>query len=309
MGMSEFYGPTDEAEAIATIQGAVEAGCTFLDTADMYGFGANEVLVGRAIADRRQGIVLATKFGIVRDPAHPRARGVNGRPEYLRQACEASLRRLGVDVIDLFFQHRVDPDTPIEDTVGAMVELVHEGKVRFLGLSEAGPQTLRRACAVHPIAALQTEYSLWSRDPEDGLLATCRELGVGFVAYSPLGRGFLSGEIRRLEDLAAEDSRRHQPRFQGDNFAKNLALVAGVEAMAAARGCTPPQLALAWVLAQGDDIVPIPGTKRRRYLEQNLAALDIALTPADLATLERLSPPGAAAGERFSPAVKAYVNL
>ncbi len=308
MGMSEFYGPGDEAESIATIHRALELGCTFLDTADMYGPFKNEELVGRAIKGRRDQVVLATKFGIVRDPDNKVVRSISGRPEYVRQACEASLKRLGVDAIDLYYQHRVDPSTPIEETVGAMAALVTEGKVRYLGLSEAGVQTLRRACKVHPISALQSEYSLWTRDPEDGVLAACRELGIGFVAYSPLGRGFLSGEIKRPEDLAADDYRRFSPRFQGENFAKNLALVDRITEMAAEKRCTPSQLALAWTLACGDDIVPIPGTKRRKYLEENLAAADIRLTAADLARIEAISPKGAAAGMRYPEAMMQFVN-
>ncbi len=308
MGMSEFYGPRDEAESLATLRHALDRGCTFLDTADMYGPFVNEELIGRAIAGRRAEVVLATKFGIVRDPSDMMVRGISGRPDYVRQACEGSLRRLGVEVIDLYYQHRVDPETPIEDTVGAMARLVAEGKVRFLGLSEAGPETLRRACAVHPIAALQSEYSLWSRDPEDGILAACRALGVGFVAYSPLGRGFLTGQLTRFEDLAADDYRRFSPRFQGDNFTRNLALVARIRSLAAAKGCTASQLALAWVLAQGDDIVPIPGTKRRAYLDENLAALDVTLSAADRAEIDRIAPLGAAAGTRYPEAMMAFVN-
>lgn len=299
MGMSEFYGQADDAEAVATIHRAIELGVTLLDTADMYGVGRNEELVGRAIRDRRDKVVLATKFGNVRDEDGS-FRGVCGRPDYVRAACEASLRRLGVEVIDLFYQHRVDPDTPIEDTVGAMADLVREGKVRHLGLSEAAPATIRRAHAVHPIAALQTEYSLWSRDPEGENLETIRELGIGFVPYSPLGRGFLTGAIRRVEDLAPDDYRRHSPRFQGDNLQRNLNLVAAVEALAREKGCTPSQLALAWVLAQGDDIVPIPGTKRRRYLEENVAALDVTLSREELERLDQAAPRGAAAGERYA---------
>ena len=308
MGMSEFYGATNETEAVATIHRAIDLGCTFLDTADMYGPHTNEQLVGRAIRDRRDQVVLATKFGIVRDPTNPMIRGIAGKPDYVRQACEGSLKRLGVDVIDLYYQHRVDPETPIEDTVGAMAQLVKEGKVRYLGLSEAGAQTMRRACAVHPIAALQSEYSLWSRDPEDEILATCRELGIGFVAYSPLGRGFLTGQITRFEDLADDDYRRFSPRFQGDNFAKNLDLVERIRAMAAAKGCSPSQLALAWVTAQGDDIVTIPGTKRRTYLDENLGALDVTLSAADLAEIDRIAPRGAAAGTRYPEAMMSFVN-
>jgi aryl-alcohol dehydrogenase-like predicted oxidoreductase len=308
MGMSEFYGARDDAESIATIHRALDLGCTFLDTADIYGPYLNEELVGRAIRGRRAAVVLATKFGIVRDPQNPQVRGIDGSPAYVRRACEASLRRLGVEVIDLYYQHRVDPQTPIEETVGALARLVAEGKVRYIGLSEAGPETLRRACAVHPIAALQTEYSLWSRDPEDDVLPTCRQLGIGFVAYSPLGRGFLTGQIRRFEDLAADDYRRTSPRFQGDNFDKNLALVERIKTMAAAKGCTPSQLALAWTLAQGDDIVAIPGTKRRAYLEENLGALDVQLTEDDRAQIEAFAPKGVAAGERYPAAMMRFVN-
>jgi len=307
MGMSEFYGAADDAESIAVIHRALDLGVTFLDTADMYGVGRNEELVGRAIAGRRDGVVVATKFGNVRGPNGERL-GIDGRPDYVRAACDASLKRLGVDVIDLYYQHRVDPATPIEDTVGAMADLVRAGKVRFLGLSEASPATIRRAAAVHPIAALQTEYSLWSRDPEDAILPTLRELGIGFVPYSPLGRGFLTGRFRKPEDLPGDDFRRAAPRFSGENFALNLDLVGVVEEMAAGKGVKPAQLALAWVLAQGDDVVPIPGTKRIAYLEENLAAAGIALTPDDLAELDRAFPRGAAAGERYAPGGMATVD-
>jgi aryl-alcohol dehydrogenase-like predicted oxidoreductase len=302
MGMSEFYGSRDDAESIATIHRALDLGVDFLDTADMYGPYTNEELVGRAIRGRRERVVVATKFGIVRGD-DPRARAINGRPEYVRASCEGSLRRLGVETIDLYYQHRVDPATPIEETVGAMADLVRQGKIRWIGLSEAGPETLRRASAVHPITAVQTEYSLWSRDPEDGVVAACRELGIGFVAYSPLGRGFLTGQIKRFEDLAPDDYRRLSPRFQGENFQKNLDLVAHVAEMAARKGCRPSQLALAWVLAQGKDIVPIPGTKRRTYLEENVGALDVSLTPEDLAHLDAVVPRGAAAGLRYPEAM------
>jgi aryl-alcohol dehydrogenase-like predicted oxidoreductase len=299
MGMSEFYGSTDEGEAIATIHRALELGVTFLDTADMYGPHTNEQLVGRAITDRRGDVVLATKFGNVRDPDDPTRRSINGRPEYVPAACDASLRRLGVDHIDLYYQHRVDPDTPIEETVGAMGELVQQGKVRHLGLSEAAPATIRRAHAVHPITALQTEYSLWTRDPEDEILPTVRELGIGFVPYSPLGRGFLTGQIRSVDDLEPGDFRRYSPRFSPENFHKNLELVERVEQVAEEKGVTPGQLALAWVLAQGEDLVPIPGTKRRSYLEENVTAAEISLSADDLRRIDEVAPRGAAVGERY----------
>ena len=299
MGMSDFYAGRDDAESLRTLHRARALGVTFFDTADMYGIGENEELLRRAFQDSWDEVVLATKFGIVRDANDPSVRGINGRPEYVRQACEASLRRLGRDYIDLYYQHRVDPDTPIEETVGAMAELVREGKVRYLGLSEAAPDTLRRAQAVHPITALQTEYSLWSRDPEDEILPTCRELGIGFVPYSPLGRGFLTGQIKQFEDLGPDDYRRHTPRFQGENFQKNLDLVARLQELATQKNCTASQLALAWVLAQGPDIVPIPGTKRVGYLEENLGALAVTLSPDELAQLNEIAPQGAAAGQRY----------
>ena len=308
MGMSEFYGTADEKESVATIHQALDAGVSLLDTADMYGPFKNEELVAKAIRGRRDTVVLATKFGIVRT-GDASFRGVNGRPAYVKSACDASLHRLGVDHIDLYYQHRVDPDVPIEETVGAMAELVTAGKVCYLGLSEAGPQTIRRAHAVHPISALQTEYSLWSREPEAQILPALRELGIGLVPYSPLGRGFLTGHFKRYEDLAADDYRRHSPRFQGENFAKNLELVERVKQMAAGKGVTAGQLALAWVLAQGKDIVPIPGTTRRSHLEQNIAAVDLNITPSDLSDIAAVMPPGAASGMRYPEEMMRMVNL
>jgi aryl-alcohol dehydrogenase-like predicted oxidoreductase len=308
MGMSEFYAGRDDAESLATIDRALALGITLLDTADAYGPHTNERLVGQAVKGRRERFVIATKFGNVRGADGSWA-GVSGRPDYVKAACEASLARLGVDRIDLYYQHRVDPEVPIEDTVGAMADLVKAGKVRFLGLSEAAPATIRKAHATHPISALQTEYSLWSRDPEDEILATCRELGIGFVAYSPLGRGFLSGRFKKPEDLAADDYRRNNPRFQGENFSRNLALAGAVQAMAREKKCTPSQLALAWVLAQGEDVVPIPGTKRRRYIEENAKATEVVLSPEELRRVDRAIPRNSASGLRYPEAGMKRVNL
>jgi aryl-alcohol dehydrogenase-like predicted oxidoreductase len=309
MGMSDFYGGREDAESIATIRHALDRGVGMLDTADMYGPYTNEELVGKAIKDRREQAFIATKFGIVRDPANPAARGVNGRPEYVRASCEGSLKRLGIETIDLYYQHRVDPDVPIEETVGAMAELVAAGKVRHLGLSEASAATLERACKVHPIAALESEYSLWTRDPEsNGVLDACRRLGVSLVAYSPLGRGFLTGAIRSPDDFDADDYRRSSPRFQGENFIRNLQLVDKVKALAADKGCSPAQLALAWVLAQGENVLAIPGTKKRSRLDENLGALDVRLGKDDLAAIDAVFPPDAAAGARYAAASMAHIN-
>jgi aryl-alcohol dehydrogenase-like predicted oxidoreductase len=308
MGMSDFYGARDEAESLATLAHALDSGVDFLDTADMYGPHTNEELVGRAIRGRRDAVVLATKFGIVRDPARPDLRGVNGRPEYVRSAIEGSLRRLGTDYVDLYYLHRVDPDTPIEDTVGAMADLVRAGKVRAIGLSEVSVATLARAQAVHPVSAVQSEYSLWSREPDAGMLEACARIGAAFVAYSPLGRGFLSGRFKRPEDFDADDFRRNSPRFQGANFQKNLDLVASIERIAAAKGCSAAQLALAWVLSRGGHVIPIPGTKRRSYLDENLGALDVHLTRAELAGIDAAFPPDIAQGTRYTAAGMAAVG-
>jgi aryl-alcohol dehydrogenase-like predicted oxidoreductase len=309
MGMSEFYGPGDEAESIRTIHRAIDLGINFLDTADVYGPFKNEELVGKATRGKRGQLIIATKFGIVRDPANPAARGVNGKPDYIRRSCEGSLKRLGTDYIDLYYQHRVDPNTPIEETVEGMAALVREGKIRHIGLSEAGPDTLRRASKVHTITALQSEYSLWTRDPEDRVLPTCRELGIGFVAYSPLGRGFLTGQMKRFEDFAPDDYRRNSPRFQGQNFHKNLDLVRKVEEIARRKKCTPSQLALAWVLAQGEDIVPIPGTKQVKYLEENIGALEVKLNAEELLEIDKIFPEGVAAGSRYTEQMMRMIDV
>jgi aryl-alcohol dehydrogenase-like predicted oxidoreductase len=308
MGMSDFYGDRDEQESIATLNRALELGVTFFDTADAYGPHTNEELIGRVLKPHRDRIVLATKFGILRDPGKPGFRGISGKPDYVRQSCEGSLRRLQVDCIDLYYQHRVDPDTPIEETIGAMGELVQQGKVRFLGLSEASAESIRRAHAIHPITALQSEYSLWTRDPESEILPTCRELGIGFVPYSPLGRGFLTGKIQKPEDLPEDDYRRSTPRFQGENFQRNLDIVQRVEEIAREKHCTPAQLALAWVLAQGNHIVPIPGTKRRKYLQENIGALAVDLTSEDLERIDEVAPKDAFAGSRYPEAMMKLLN-